>query len=323
MSEANTKPIIVGVSGPGESEGAVRFAVDEALRRSCPITIVHALSPSLPPPPGDPLIDYGPEAEKFRFFADQSESAEASRLVNDIARRARAMGDGRVDVDTNIPVGRRVHAIVEAAAGADLIVMQHRDLPMFERIFVHSTSAGVSARAHCPVVTVPPAWDPEPLHNRVTVGVEHLESSADLLRVAFECASGRMATLQVVHAWRVMSADADILVSRSLANEWQARAERELKEVLDPFRKEFPGVSVQEHVVQQGPADALLKNSQESDLLILGRFRPALPLPLPLGSIARSMVKGARCPVEVVPHSAPAASKPFGATAASDQELAQ
>jgi len=302
MSEISARPIIVGVSEPGESEGAVRYAVDEALRQGCGITVVHALSASLPPPPGDPLIQYRVEEEKSRFFADQSKSAEADRLVLDTAHRARAMSDGRVEVDTGIPVGHKVHAIIAAAEDAQLIVLQHRDLPIFERIFVRSTSSGVSARAHCPVVTVPPNWDPYVLHNRVTVGVEHLEKSAEVLRIAFENAARRMATLDVVHASNLMSADWDIYPSQAAADEWQTRSEKDLEELLAPWKREFPRVPVEQHVVQQNPVDSLLERSQGSDLLVLGRFRAALPLPLPLGSVARAMFKGAHCPVEIVPH---------------------
>jgi len=313
MSEFSAKPIIVGVSEPGESEGAVRYAVDEALRQGCGIIVVHALSASLPPPPGDPLIQYRVEEERSRFFADQSKSAEADHLVDDTARRARAMSDGRVEVTTDLPIGHKVHAIITAAKAAQLIVVQHRDLPMFERIFVRSTSSGVSARAHCPVVTIPPNWDPNVVHDRVTVGVEHLEKSAGILRIAFENAARRTATLDVVHAWRLMGTDVDLYPSQVAADEWQTRSEKDLEELLAPWKREFPRVAVEPHVVQQNPVDALLERSQKSDLLVLGRFKAALPLPLPLGSVARAMFKSAHCPVEIVPHGATATTEFSGA----------
>lgn len=301
MDEVSTQHIVVGVS-EGDSEGALQYAVDEARRRHCGITIVHALSPTLPPPPGAPLIMHSGDVEKSAFFADRSESAEADRLVNELARKARAMGRGEVEVNTELPVGRRVHAIVEAAGNAPLIVLQHRDLPMFERIFIRSTSTAVSARSHCPVVTVPPDWDADVRHNRVTVGIDDLDESDEVLRVGFENAARRSARLNVVHAWKLMSADADVLVSRSLADEWQTRSERELAALLEQWKREFPDVTVEQHIAQQSPSHSLLEYSQDSDLLVLGRTRTALPLPL--GSIARAMVKSAHCPVEVVPHSA-------------------
>lgn len=321
MSDVNSQPIVVGVSEDGQSEGALRFAVDEAIRQRCNLTIIHALSQSLPPPPppGDPLIgygrqDYGRQDEKFRFFADRSESAAADRLVTDVARRARAMSRGRVAVDTDIPVGRRVHAIIEAAGNARLIVLQHRDLPAFERIFVHSTSIGVSARARCPVVTVPPVWESDLHHCRITVAIDDIENSAAVLRVAFECAMRRVARIDVVHAWRFTGAEADICASRDLAKDWEARSKETFEKALAPWQREFPQVKVEQHLVQQSIVDALLERSRGSDLLILGRFRASLPLPFPLGSIARAMVNGAHCPVEIVPHGASTTSKPTSGT---------
>jgi len=303
MTEEGSQPIIVGISEAGESEGALRFAIDEAVRQHCGIRIMHALSTTIPPPPGDPLIKDADHPGRIHHFVNRSESAAAYRLITDVAERAREMSDGKVTVETDAPVGRRVHAIIEAAEDARLIVLQHRDLSIFERVFVHSTSIRVSARAHCPVVTVPPKWVTEPERKRVTVGIEKFEGSAAILRIAFESASRRGARLDVVHGWKFMNADADIIASRSLADEWQVRSEKELEDLLKPWQSEFPQVEVESHIAQKGASEVLLEHSKESDLLILGRYRDVAPLALPLGSIARALVNGAHCPVEIVPHS--------------------
>ncbi|MGZ5366716.1 MAG: universal stress protein [Aeromicrobium sp.] len=314
MSKADARPIIVGISEEGQSEGALRFAVDEAVRQRCRLTVVHALQPAtIPPPAGDPLIGYGSQ-ERTHVFADEEKSTEAHRLVTDVARRARAMGNGRVAVDTDVPVGHRVHAIIEAAENARLIVLQHRDLPTFERIFARSTSTRVSAKAHCPVVTVPPVWDPNLHHNRITVAIDDIENSADILRVAFEDAARRLARIDIVHASRYMGSEVDIIESRDSEDEMQTRRIDSFDQLLASWRKEFPRVAVEQHLVRQSTVDALLEHSRESDLLILGRFKRSfpIPLPLPLGSIARAMVSGAHCPIEIVPHGASGPTKPKG-----------
>lgn len=302
MNDVGTKTIIVGISAEGESEGAVRFAVDEAKRQQCGITVVHAMSESLPPPPGDPLLSYGTHAESSREFTDQRESTEANRLVTDVARRVREMSNGSVVVDADVPVGRRAHAIIEAAVDARLIVLQHRDLHTFERIFVRSTSAAVSARAHCPVVTVPSAWDTDIPHNRVTVAIDKIDESGPVLRLAFESAKSRGARLDVVHTLKIISPEEDIVVSRTMLQEAQTRTNSHFETSLAPWREEFPDVEVEHHVVRQDTVKALLEYSRESDLLVLGRHRTVIPLPLPLGTVARAMVNHAACPVEVVPH---------------------
>lgn len=314
MSDLSTKPIIVGVSEPGASEGALRFAVDEAKRQRCALTIVHALSESPTTRSGEMRVDFsghvvGGHTESSPDEIDRSSSAEAYRLVTDIARRARAMSLGLVAVDTDVPVGRSVHAIVEAAENARLVVLQHRDLPMIERIFVRSASVGVSARAHCPVVTVPHDWKPNLHHNWITAGIDDLESSADVLRIAFESALRRRATLQVVHAWNCLSAEGAAVLSRAQSQEWQARSEQALANLLQPWQRQFPKVKVVQKVSQERPVQSMLEYARESDLLILGRLRVRLPLPLPLGSIARTMINEAQCPVEIVPHFAGTGAK--------------
>ena len=302
MSKMSTQPIIVGVSEPGASEGALRFAVEEASRQRCALTIVHALSDSVTAPLSELHVDFSGHTEISPHNIDRSSAAEAYRLVTDIARRARAMSHGLVRVDTDVPVGRRVHALVEAAENSRLVVLQHRDLPMIERIFVRSASVGVTARAHCPVVTVPHDWKPNVHHNRVTAGIDDLEGSADVLHIAFESASRRRATLQIVHAGGLMSIEGAMVLSHTQSQKWQSQAELALAELLLPWQRHFPTVKVVQTVVQTGAITPLLECSQNSDLLILGRLRVRLPVPLPLGSIARAMVNEANCPVEIVPH---------------------
>lgn len=302
MNKMSTQPIIVGVSEPGASEGALRFAVDEASRQRCALTIVHALSDSVTAPLSEMHADFSRYTENSPQDVDRSSAAEAYRLVTDIARRARVMGHGLVRVDTDVPVGHRVHALVEAAENARLVILQHRDLPMIERIFVRSASVGVTARAHCPVVTVPHDWKPNVHHNRVTAGIDDLEGSADVLHIAFESALRRRATLQIVHAGGLMSIEGAIALSDTQSQHWQSQAEQALAELLLPWQRHFPTVKVVQIVVQTGAIQSLLEYSKDSDLLVLGRLRVRLPLPLPLGAIARAMVNEANCPVEIVPH---------------------
>lgn len=302
MSDASTQPIVVGVSEPGASEGALRFAVDEALRQRCALTIVHALSDSMTAPLSEVQVEFSGHTNSSPNDIDLSSAAEAHRLVTDIARRARAMSHGYVCVDTEVPVGRRVHAIVKAAENARLVVLQHRDLPMIERIFAHSASVGVTARAHCPVVTVPHDWKPNLHYSRITAGIDDFASSAEVLRIAFESAWRREATLQVVHSWNLISAEGAAALSSHRSRQWQPRSEQALAALLLPWQRQFPTVRVVQTVARRETVEALLGCSQDSDLLILGRLRVRLSLPLPLGSIARTMVNEAHCPVEIVPH---------------------
>lgn len=295
MSDASTQPIVVGVSEPGASEGALRFAVDEALRQRCALTIVHALTDSMTAPLSEMQVEFSGHTDNSSRDTDRSSAGEAHRLVTALARRARATSHGYASVDTDVPVGRRVHAIAKAVENSRLVVLQHRDLPMIERIFAHSANVGVTARAHCPVVTVPHDWKPNLHHYRITAGIDDFETAAKVLCIAFEGAKRREATLQVVHGWNFISTEGAVVLSSN-------RSEQALAALLLPWQRQFPTVKVVQTVAQRGTIESLLESSQESDLLILGSLRVRLSLPLPLGSIARTIVKDANCPVEIVPH---------------------
>ena len=204
MSEVGTPPIIVEVSEPGASEGALRFAVDQALRQRCAPTIVHARSDSPTAPLTNMRID-------FSGHTDNS----------------------------------------------------------------------------------PHDWKLNLHHNRIAAGIDDFESSADVLRTSFVSAWRREATLHVAHDWNVISTAGSVVLATN-------RSEQALAALLPPWQRRFPTVRVVQTVAQRGTIESLLEYSQESDLLILGRLR--VRLPLPLGSIARAMVNQAHCPVEIVPH---------------------
>lgn len=297
MSDVNTGPIVVGLGAEGESDGALRFALDEAIRQNCAITIVHALSASFPPP--DPFVDRSDWTEQTTYFTDHAMYADAERLVTAAVRQLHELGGGRVAVDAHVPSARTVHAIVDASQQARLVVVQHRDLPLLERIFLRSVSVGVSSRAHCPVVTVPPGWNPGLRFNRVTVGIDDLGGGPGVLPLAFEEAARRSVRLDVVHAVEFFNAEASSLEFRTLLAERTTQAVRGLSDLLAPWQQRYPHVRVEQHTSELDPVSILRARSQESDLLILGHRRTRFPLPL--GAIARTLVKGAHCPIKIVP----------------------
>ena len=66
----------------------------------------------------------------------------------------------------------------------------------------------------------------------VTVGVDVAERSEGVLRVALDAARRRGARLRVLHAWSFLTGYSDIIISRTEASEWEARATREIRDVL-------------------------------------------------------------------------------------------
>jgi nucleotide-binding universal stress UspA family protein len=134
----------------------------------------------------------------------------------------------------------------------------------------------------------------------VTVGVHEDGVPEAVLRAGFEEASSRHSPLRVVHAWRLDTGYDDIIVRR-VDGEWERRLESELRSAVEPVLARYPDVKVEVEVRHQWPAEALVEFAAGSALLVVGRHghRPALPQRL--GSITRSAVQNATCPVMVVP----------------------
>lgn len=79
-------------------------------------------------------------------------------------------------------------------------------------------------------------------------------------------------------------------------------ARKKLDQILRPWRDKFPHVEVDDCIVLESPAKAVVSAAHGAGLLVVGR-RKHRPAPAPhLGSVAQAAIHHARCPVAVVPH---------------------
>ena len=252
-----------------------------------------------------------------------SSSSRASRprpAASSTAPRERAealLGDpapAGVTVSSRTAHGAAVHRLVEASEDARLVVLERRDLSRVRRAVTRSTTSGVAARAHVPVVVVPPRWTPEAADGGpVTVAVDDAASASPVLRAALDQARTAGTVLRVVHAWWFPTAYEDLSVDPVAAAEWTERARHEIEEALAGPRAEYPDVPVEIDVSHGRPADLLLEHARHSALLVVGRHDPMVPLGSHLGPVARTVLREAACPVLVV---APAESRHHGRRAA-------
>ena len=134
--------IVVGVDGSEESVDALRFALDETRLHGARLQIVNAwrfpaltMLPVAPPPPTPQELD------------------QAAREVIDRALTD-AGGAGTVNVELVAVEGHPVEALVDAAQGADLLVVAARGLGGFRSTLLGSVSQQCALHAPCPVVIV-------------------------------------------------------------------------------------------------------------------------------------------------------------------------
>ncbi|MFD0277427.1 universal stress protein [Kitasatospora sp. NPDC127111] len=141
----NANPrIVVGVDGSPASEQALRWAVDYARMAGGSVTAIAAweypafygwAGLSVPPAEG-----FNPEE-----LAGRTLSATVAKVV----------GDGpEVRITEAVLPGNAAQALLEAAAGAALVVVGSRGLGGFSGALLGSVSRHLTEHAPCPVVVV-------------------------------------------------------------------------------------------------------------------------------------------------------------------------
>lgn len=287
--DSSAAPVLVGVTGRGENTAALRFAVGEARRRGGEIRLLRVVHELLPPPPPSLLMSSPVDWERA-----------AREILRDVDDELAELSGGQVSSSILAVEGHAAGAIVDASRSARMVVLQHRRLSGLHRIFTGSTVFGVAARAHCPVASVPHGWIPPATPGWVTVGVHEDGAPPAVLEEAFAQAAALGASLRVAHAWtRDVIYDPWILAEAD--GETTSALEARVAESVADLREKYPDLHVEVSVQHRWPPDALVDLSTTSDLLVVGRHGRHAPLPHLLGSLARTILNAAQCPVLVVP----------------------
>jgi nucleotide-binding universal stress UspA family protein len=285
MTEQNPHPVVVAV-GHDPVDAALAYAAREAARFGCGLHLVHAVH----------LIPSGPEM----VLVDVTDIERIGRqTLNGAVERAQDLAGEGMQVTSEMVLGGVVPSLVDAAADARMIVLQHRDLSRMRRVVTRSITSGVAAHARVPVVSVPSSWSAARVHGAptVTVGVDLPDRCEEVLRTAGAAARRQGATLRVLHTWSFPSAYDDIIMSRVEHDEWGARASAEIQAVLDGLGDVVAGVPVEIEARHVQAADALIEASRTADLLVVGRHDPLVPIGSHLGPVARAVLREAECPV--------------------------
>jgi nucleotide-binding universal stress UspA family protein len=136
--------IVVGVDGSARSMAALTWAVEEALLRG---SSVHAVMAWRPVQDYGGSLGVGPALDADDVLASAA-ATQAARLAEQTAS---------LDVPTTLETvrGHPAWVLVEAAEGADLLVVGSRGHGGFVGMLLGSVSQHVLSHARCPVVVVP------------------------------------------------------------------------------------------------------------------------------------------------------------------------
>lgn len=277
--------IIVGVDGSEGSAHALRWAVREGEVRGWPVTALMSWGWLDPPHDGaDGPLPLWNEAK--------ARAALAAAVADAVRDPAGIRQDVVCDLATR--------ALVDAAAGASLLVVGARGLGPLKRVLLGSVSAHCLHHAPCPIAIIRPGADPaDGFGGTVVVGVDGSEGSDAALAWAIEEAVARHAQLEALSAWQypvmgetawagvdpgVFEEAAELTLDRDLAAADTAGLEQPVRRVTVPA----------------GAGRALVERSQQAGLVVVGSRGRGGFAGLLLGSVGHQLAHHAACPVVIV-----------------------
>jgi nucleotide-binding universal stress UspA family protein len=263
MTVQSRRPVVVGVDDRPSSRVVLDWAIDEAVRRSSPLHVLHSREDASGPPSTAALV-------------------EAVAHVHGVARM--------LEVSTEISPLRPSLALVEASKRADCLVVGAPAHAPLVGALLGTTSLEVAAHAACPVVVVRQFPEINVSRPGVVVGADGSELSVQAIGYAFGEAAARMLPLTVVHVW---SAELDRTARTGQEDALAA-------EEVAGWAETYPDVSVHRHVLRGHPVKALVDHSRGAELVVVGSRGLGGFAGLLLGSVSQGVLQHAHCPVAVV-----------------------
>ena len=146
--QGDTHRIVVGVEGSGGASAALRWALNEARYRDAVVEVVTAYAPTYVP--ASPDFNYVP----LDPIDLESEVTKMQAAVVDAVLEE--MDAAEVEVRRIILRGRPAETLIEAAEGADMLVVGSRGRGGFRGLLLGSVSQQIAQHGSCPVVIVRP-----------------------------------------------------------------------------------------------------------------------------------------------------------------------
>lgn len=282
---ARADRIVVGVDGTKFGLDAVRWAVAEAARRHWAVRCVHVRP------------DRSAWASPEKLDADEANrAADRLRVAIGVATETNAA----VPLDSLVRTGTVTTELFDESSTARALVLGSRGLGRPAEALPDSSILLLAMHAPCPVVVVPGDPIPPPTHPKrsVVVGVDGSAVSEPALAYAFDAASLRGADLVAVHTWT------DLLGTiQGQGAGWDAVQEEEeliLAERLAGWQEKYPDLRVRRSVTMERPAESLLEESANAELLVVGsRGRGGFHGML-LGSTSQALLYCTTCPLAII-----------------------
>jgi nucleotide-binding universal stress UspA family protein len=275
----------VGVDGSEHSRWALKWAGQKAKHRDALLHIIHAHATAREDTPA--------------WYEAGSSGLSPGEAIIDDAYALVATSHPSVVARAEVVGGPPVAALTRVSRSAELLVVGARGRGGFSELLVGSVSDQCIQYAHCPVVVVRTDPDEPPLHatgSRIVVGIDGSLGSTRALRWALAEAQVRSAPVLGVYAWQYPPIGTFVVDSR----QGQELAVDEILHAATDYAAQWaPEVPFTAQARFGTTVPALLHESGEAELLVVGAtghggFDGSL-----VGSVAHQCARHARCPVVV------------------------
>lgn len=290
--------IVVGIDGSPQSSAALEWAIGRAHAGGSALALVSAYTL--------------PAMEFYGFVADPNAVDWAREYSMEIlaaaAARAREV-DAALEVTEAAEIGPASGVLIDAADGAEMLVVGRRGLGSAMSALLGSVSDRLSVEAPCPLVVVGPEGagsDQGP----VVVGVDGSEFGEAALAFAMAEARVRGVGVRVVSVTesRPAASASDPELATRMSSAAEVDADAVISRALDvvPTRD---GTAVETVVAEGHPAEALVAHAQDAQLIVVGSHGKGFIRRALLGSVSREVLRNAARPVAVVGRRAERASR--------------
>ena len=288
-----TDAIVAGTDMSDRAQNAVEWAADRADDLGRKLMIVLAL-PEVPIPPRSRLFDAmrtGDYPEHLRKLADERLGLLLDRVHSK---------HPDLEVEVVIDEGLASYVLAQASKVAELVVVGARgaNAPMKVRALGGTADAVVAyGRGPIAVVTDHDVVTPG---GPVVVGVDDSPEAEAALKIAVAEAVRLAVPVRAVHAWDLTPWMVGPMgVSTLMAIPDTDKLVARIDDMVEPYRREHPGLVIQVDVVEARPSAALVAASEGASLLVVGSRGLGGFTGLLLGSTSKEVLRDADCPVIV------------------------
>lgn len=278
--------IVVGLGSlKGPAVPALDWAANEAQARGARLTVIRAYYVA---GSGDPRV----AALDHQMLKDLRRDAEL-HLADGLDRLRQRWPD--LPVSCRAVQGERTHVLAEASRSALLTVVGGRRTGRGRFTLGRSVGELLAATGCGPVIVVGRREVPPVERPAVVAGLDGGPDSDQILGFAFERASWHKRMVRIVFSPGEQRDDggASLRSARERTQSW-------LSTCLAGWEQRYPQVEVQLQIVANWPATAFAQASVGQDLLVIGdRARHVWPATL-LGSLNRTLLRHASCPIAIV-----------------------